>query len=238
MLKEAFKQIKFHYFPKSFINKTESNINLPAFIKEKNQIIPKNKIDNYIEEQLKKLDDPLLTRINPQELNYINEYQKTLNKNRRLAHFLIKIGVYTEKDYWSLKSLPETYYLEPNYGSYFHEKHYFSRKIIFLFTILTFYFVGYVYNRLRYDFYFRKFAFAFFPTFVVKVSYLDEGLVSLEKFVDKYMPKELSDKELKFITYKLLNDWRIQKKFQRNLKKIDLNDREMLELDLLLKKMR
>lgn len=237
-MKDAFSQLKQHYFTSS---SRRNNLNLPDVIVKQNEIKPYEKITTELDELVKQ-EDPLLLRINKKPINYFAEYysDKTLSQSIKikLVDYLIEKNYINQKRFWSLKTTPYVYTKTPNYSYYFSKYHFFSKKIIGLAFLFNCYVIGYTLSRIKYDAVFRRFGYSKFPTFMNDLQNFNILLENIDDYIEDYFPRDMDETELHYIWYKKYIDMKMKRNIENNLKKVDFLDKDIVEIDNMLKNMR
>jgi hypothetical protein len=226
----------FKFFKKT-PKKNVSVENLPDLVRK----ISKNELIDYkaIEIKQKSKKDPLYMRVQPDEIDYIYEYNKQLTVSRKYLYNPLKF--FLAKYFKSLKYEKEIH--RPNVElreSYFNEERPDKFKISFemALALISFFsfFIGYWWSRLKYDIYTRKWMYTYVFSYMMAFEFLDyQANLFLDKIND-LVPIEMSNKELEFILYKNLRTYLIKRKIENEVKGIIETDPQLYEIDNLVKK--
>ena len=219
-------------------NQNTSHVtNLPDLIRK----IDKNELINYkskfkVEEQSK---DPLYMRIEVEEIDYVNMYYKELPYWRKYL-FLPAKAIISNVKLLNLRFEKDIY--RPNVD--LREKHFDTKlkkyKVSFptrlLLIIFYSFLIGYVWSKLKYDIYSRRFMYCYMFSSMMLFEFLDykAGLV-LDR-INSIIPKEMSDKEFEFVLYKKIRSFITKRNMKGKIEEILGTDPELIEMDNLMRR--
>jgi hypothetical protein len=223
----------------SLFKKTKKIENLPDLVKK----LDKNQISKY-ESVLSSEDkekDPLYMRINVKEIDYINQFYKELPFFKKyLTYPLLKflsnfpyLGNFLR--YKRIIYRPNVDLREPHFDSF--PKKYKMSFVIRLFYVCFFCFlIGYMWARLKYDIFYRRYMYCYCFSWMMLFEYLDYKAGIVLDILNEYMPLELSGNEYEFLLYKKIRGYFTKRKLNNQVKRVKETDPELLEIDEILRR--
>jgi hypothetical protein len=221
-----------------FVKKQQHKVtdNLPDLIRK----INKNELMHYerVENDKEKEEDPLYIRINIDKLDYITEYNNELTVRKRIylryKYFLARM--FDKYRYEKSIKRDNIEIRQPLYERF--EDQGFSRLAFLAYVIFMGYVIGYFYAKFRYDVYIRRYMYIRYTSFILAFEAFDYKVNKFLKVLDYYFPLEMSDTEYEFIVYKKIKSYLQKRKLKKQLDLVMNTDKEVFELDNLMKKIK
>jgi hypothetical protein len=211
--------------------------NLPDLVRK----MSRNELIDYkaLEIKQKSKRDPLYMRVDPEPFDYVYEYNKELTLWKK--YLKQPVYFYLAKYFKNFKYEKEIY--RPNVelrDSYFNDKIPDKFKISFemALALISFFsfLIGYVWSRLKYDIYTRRWMYTYVFSYMMAFEFLDyQANLYLDK-INSLLPIEMSNKELEFILYKKIRTIYLRRKVEKEVKGILETDPQLYEIDDLMKK--
>lgn len=225
----------FNFFRKSAKNQ-KNQLNLPDLIKQNKQ----SQLKPYspIIEELKEQKDPLMKRINIDQYDYIYEVNSNLTARAKLKIYskFIAAKLLPSKFRYSKILSRNNPHLHKIAFDDLPDYYFFPKASIIIFIALFTYFTAYWWARLRSDTYVQRYAWTHYPSAMIIFEVIDHSLISFIKAWDTLIPKDFSDKEATYLMYSSIHNHFRKRRANQQINNILETDKELLEIDELLKK--
>ena len=106
---------------------------------------------------------------------------------------------------------------------------------IYLIIIGFTYLLGYFYARFKYDIYIRRNMYVDYTSFILAFEAFDYYVTRVLKCIDYYFPLEMTESEYEFVLYKKINSYLQKRKLNKDVDMIIHTDKDVLELDKVMK---
>jgi len=218
-----------------FRDKTLKVENLPDLIRK----IDKNALTHYKHSSadIENSRDPLYMRIKIEEIEYVDQYYKTLPLYKKFLLFPLQRIISKNSKFRFEKEIyrPSVDLREPHFNVK-PRKYKISFTVKILLIIFYFYSIGYLWAKLKYDIQMRRYMYCYLFSYMMIFEYIDYKVGLVLDRINEYMPKEMSDKEFEFILYEKICDYFGKRRLQNKVDQIINTDEEVFELDQLMKR--
>lgn len=229
-----------------FKNKSISGISkktkLPDIIKVKNDLmINKELVDDLYENQILKNEDLRKNKIKIKNYDFFYEYEKrqTFNKTTLKVFSKLFFKIFSQRNKYSTKRLQDKYFMNPNFGEIENPKNSYIMNFHFYIYILIISFsIGYLWAKFRYDIYLRKLCYNQYPKVIINFEKFDSYLRYIDNILNYYYPKNFTEEEYKYLLHKYIFDFKERSKLNREIKKYEFIDDDVIKMDNILNKIK
>jgi len=200
----------------------------------------RTELSEYRLKNLKELTekDPLFMRINIDQVDYVTETQRSRKIQDilviKLRKFLSKTNYFPE----NIKVIDRpNHHLRVPYFGKTRAKDKMHILSGFLLTAFFSFLFGYLYSRLRYDIYYRRYFYVYFTSVIIGFEVFDSKVKDFFEKINDYIPIDLDESHLQYILLRKTMDRIEERKLKNKLEEI-LDDPDMVELNKVLKKIR
>ena len=232
-MKKVYKMLKEDLFG---FKSSQSDLNIPAILKEKSNQLSTKLINNNMVNN--NYNDPLLIRINQRRIQYMEYYYKRsfyeiliIRLNNVLCYLKI-----TKPKLLLYRKLQNDQMI-PHYSQIGNKKHFFTKGNVAFMLIVLFYLAGYIYCRCLHDNYIKRHLYSKYHNFNNLVLSFNKILEKIDSKIEEYFPREYTSDKYRFLIHKYYNDWKTKREIKYKMKKLSYLNQDIMEFDSLIKKL-